>query len=554
MKLFGPLNVAIVGGGPGCKAIMDMIFAEKLSQLRMKLIGVASRSVYAVGYQCAVGKGIYTTRDYRDLYNLKDLNMIIELTGRDEVSNEIVRSKPDHVRLMDHVGARLFWDIFQIEEERIAERKHSERALKQAHDDLERRVEERTAELAERIKELNCLYGISELVKERGACLEEVLQGAVHLLVPAWQHPEITCARIILDDQEFITEPFEETTWKQAANIIVHGHSSGAVEVFYMEERPDRDEGPFVKEERSLLNAVAQRLGRTIERVRAEEALKESEETYRTLFETSPDGITIIDVDGKFLETNRAYRDMVGYEQGRLREMTYQEITPKKWHKKETEAVALALEKETWAYEKEYVRKDGKVFPVFLSGWSIKDKSGTTEKLGAFVRDITERKQAEKALRQKERRLEEQAGHLEKVNTALKVLLEHRDEEKKKLEASILNNVTKLVSPYIKKMEESGLEGEERTYLSIIKANLQDLISPFADTLSSRYLDLSPREIQIADLIKLGKKTREIGKLLGVTASAVSFHRNNIRKKLGLLNKKKNLRSYLQSLSIPRAT
>ncbi len=116
------LNVAIVGGGRGCKAIMDMIFAEKLTQLRMKLIGVACTNPSAVGYRYAQEKGIYTTKDYRDLYSLKDLDMIIELTGREEVSHEMCRTKPVHVRLMDHAAARLFWDIFQMDEEKIAER------------------------------------------------------------------------------------------------------------------------------------------------------------------------------------------------------------------------------------------------------------------------------------------------------------------------------------------------------------------------------------------------------------------------------------------------
>ncbi len=88
------LNVAIVGGGPGCKAIMDMIFAEKLSQLRMKLVGVACTNPKAVGYRYAQEKRIYTTRDYRDLYKLKNLNIIIEVTGRKEVADEISRTKP----------------------------------------------------------------------------------------------------------------------------------------------------------------------------------------------------------------------------------------------------------------------------------------------------------------------------------------------------------------------------------------------------------------------------------------------------------------------------
>ena len=89
MELDRPINVGIVGGGPGCKAIMAMIFGEKLSELPMNLIGVASINTSAAGYVYAREKGLFTTTDYRDLYKLKDLDMIIELTGSDKVATEI---------------------------------------------------------------------------------------------------------------------------------------------------------------------------------------------------------------------------------------------------------------------------------------------------------------------------------------------------------------------------------------------------------------------------------------------------------------------------------
>jgi PAS domain S-box-containing protein len=134
MEELKTINVGIVGGGRGCKAVMEIILAKRFKRLRMKVIGVADRNQDAVGYRYAQEKGIYTTADYRDLYELKGLHMIIELTGRDEVANEIPRTKPEHVRFMDHVAAHLFWDIFQIEEERIAEREQAEEALRESEE------------------------------------------------------------------------------------------------------------------------------------------------------------------------------------------------------------------------------------------------------------------------------------------------------------------------------------------------------------------------------------------------------------------------------------
>lgn len=126
------LNIAIVGGGPGCKAIMDLVFGQKLSKLWMNLLGVTDTNPEAVGYRYAQEKGIYTTNDYRNLYKFENLHMIIELTGRDKVADEIARTKPYRIRLMDNVAARLFWDIFHIQEERVAERRRAEEALRES--------------------------------------------------------------------------------------------------------------------------------------------------------------------------------------------------------------------------------------------------------------------------------------------------------------------------------------------------------------------------------------------------------------------------------------
>jgi PAS domain S-box-containing protein len=136
--------------------------------------------------------------------------------------------------------------------------------------------------LAERIKELNGLYGISRLIEEPGGTLEEMLQGTADLLPRAWQYPEIARARITLDGNRYTSQDFSEGKWRQAAEITVDGAGVGAVEVFYLQAGPECDEGPFLKEERSLINAVAARMGSLIELKRAEKALEEMTREKKT--------------------------------------------------------------------------------------------------------------------------------------------------------------------------------------------------------------------------------------------------------------------------------
>jgi len=145
----------------------------------------------------------------------------------------------------------------------------------------EEALREKTHDLGERIKELNCLYNISHLVEKTNISLEEILQETVDLIPLSWQYPEITCARLILQDQTFTTHNFNETVWKQASDIMVHGERIGALEVIYLEERPGSDEGPFQKEERGLINAIVERLGKVIERKQAEEALKQERDNLQ---------------------------------------------------------------------------------------------------------------------------------------------------------------------------------------------------------------------------------------------------------------------------------
>jgi DNA-binding response OmpR family regulator len=188
--------------------------------------------------------------------------------------------RQDDVDLLSILGGQIAVAIenarlFEKTQQEIAERKRVEEALRK-----------RTHDLDGRIKELQCLYGISRFVERQDRSLREIIQGIVDLIPSAWQYPEIACARAILEGDEFRTRNFEGTTWRQTSGIIVHGEQIGALEIGYLEERPESDEGPFQKEERSLLNAIAKRLGEIIERVRIEETLRASEKQLRSVTAT----------------------------------------------------------------------------------------------------------------------------------------------------------------------------------------------------------------------------------------------------------------------------
>ena len=135
--------------------------------------------------------------------------------------------------------------------------------------------------MGERMKELRCVYGMAEVFERPGLSTHEILQGIVDLLPAAWQYPEVTCARMVTDDATFATAGFREGWAVQSADVIVAGARYGTLEVHCLEERPPADEGPFLNEERSLINEVARRLGRITERRRTEEERRTLEEQLR---------------------------------------------------------------------------------------------------------------------------------------------------------------------------------------------------------------------------------------------------------------------------------
>jgi PAS domain S-box-containing protein len=274
---------------------------------------------------------------------------------------------------------------------------------KQTQDELS----QRTNDLRERIKELNCLYGISTLTNTPGVTFDEIIQGIVWLIPPGWRFPEITCARIRVEGLDYQTDNFEETPWKQESEIRASGDQVGKIEVYYLEEKADSFEGPFLKEERALINAIAERIGRTMLELRAEQALSESEERFRTLVNTSTDAIISTNSEGKIAMWNQGAENIFGYTAEEVQGRSLSLIMPEHLYENHEAGITRVITSRESKLAGETVeltgkRKDDTEFPVelSLSIWEVGQETFFT----GIIRDISERKHIEDALQQSEKR------------------------------------------------------------------------------------------------------------------------------------------------------
>jgi PAS domain S-box-containing protein len=296
---------------------------------------------------------------------------------------------------------------------------------------MEIALRERTHALGERVKELNCLYSISALVEKPGVSLQEILRGTVEIIPPSWQYPEITGARITLGEQVYRTENYNEAcAWQQCADIIVNDQLSGRVEVCYLEEKPECDEGPFLKEEQSLINAIAGQLVGIVERLQVEEALQKSEKKYRQLIELAQEGVWSIDPEANTTFVNPRMAEMLGYTveemQGKhlfsFMDQRGEEISKRNLERRERGIIEQ--------HDFEFIRKDGTRIYTSLETTPIIDDKGNYIGAFALIADISERRAAEQALKKAhaelEVRVQERTDELEKANQALQIEIAER--------------------------------------------------------------------------------------------------------------------------------
>jgi PAS domain S-box-containing protein len=444
----------------------------------------------------------------------------------------------------------------------ITKQKQAKEALKKAHEELEKRVKERTSEL----RKIN--DQLLQEIKERKRA-EKDLRKYERMVAASNDHMSLTNRDYVY---QVVNDAYLRGHNVKREDIV--GRSVPELcgqEIFETHQKPmiDRCLAGEVVRYQSWIDFSA--LGRRYmdiayysyfeddgsisgcvvnarditESKQVEKALRESEERYKSLFKNNHSVMLLIDPESAdIVDANPAAISFYGW--------SHEELTRKKITNINTltkrqvfQEMKRAKKEQHRIFYFKHRLASGKIRDVEVYSGPIKVYD--RELLYSIIHDITKRKQAELALIDRRKELENKTHELEEVNTALNVLLKRREQDKTDLEEKVLANVKELVFPYVEKLNNCRLNDRQMVFLNIIKSNLEEIITPYLHKLSSKYSDLTPSEIQVAGLVKDGKTTKEIAAMLDSSTGAIDFHRNNLRKKLGLRNTKTNLRSFLLS-------
>ena len=290
------------------------------------------------------------------------------------------------------------------------------------------------------------------------------------------------------------------------------------------------------------------------DRKRAQEALRLSEERLRMVADNMKDIIVMTDKDFKIVYISPSVYSVMGYDAKDREGKSLLDFI----HPQDLPAVEKGLRNSIAAFspgkiECRYKHARGEYIWLEATGAYMLDQQKNF--LGGVfgIRDITERKRVEenlqKTLDELETRVKERTSELQEINTTLRVLLKNRDEDQKSLQDALQSNIHQLVIPFVQKLRSTQSNEKKAEYLNVLETNLNNITSPFINKLSIAYKNLSPRELQVAALIKQGKSSKDIADLLNLSVGTVNAYRNSIREKLNLVSSETNLRSYLLALT-----
>ncbi len=284
------------------------------------------------------------------------------------------------------------------------------------------------------------------------------------------------------------------------------------------------------------------------DRREAEERLCRSEERYRRIFESIQDIYYEVRFDGTILEISPSIERYFPF---RREDLIGRSINEFYADQAQRDSFLQEIMERGSVHDFEIQLRDsaGALFTCAITAAILPGSEALPPRIVGSMRDISARKQAEQALKEREEELSIQSRNLEELNVALKVLLRQREEDRVELQEQILANVKTLILPCIEKLKGGALSPPLRDCLDTLEVRINGIISPFLHRINQAYFDLTPQEIRVAECVKNGHTTKEIANMLCISTKTVDYHRDRVRRKLGLKNRHPGLRSFLLKFS-----
>jgi PAS domain S-box-containing protein len=355
--------------------------------------------------------------------------------------------------------------------------------------------------------------------------------------------------------KDLIPERFRDKFDKYLIRILKNGSDEGLISVMMPDdtERTLEYKNFLIYDDENHPVSVLGSARDITSHLNDKQTLAISEEKYRTIIESINDVYFEVDLEGNYTFFNEELLQHFGLNKEEIIGLNYSSyIVPDDKEKVfkffnniyKTGEIGRNL-------QFRFAVEDRVNIEVELTASLIKDSNGNPVGFRGITRDITKKKRAEKNLLKMHEALEskvtERTKDLQNTNTALEVLLNKRENDKRDLEERVAFSIKEVITPYLELLKKTPLDKHQAIYLDALETNFLEIASPFMEILSDSLQKLTPTEIQVINLIKQNKISKEIADFLGISSRTVESHRDNIRKKLGIKNKKINLRTYLLS-------
>lgn len=386
--------------------------------------------------------------------------------------------------------------------------------LTNKHLQLKEELEEKKFQLVERNKELGCIYQITQLINDPENMPGFVLAESIKTLSQSYLYSDVCCGRILLGNDEFRTDNFQKSQWRQYTEIgLKEKQDSLKIEIYYLEEKPKRDDGPFLSEEKKLLETVAMELATFLDRKMAVEETRISAETFKSVFNSLQDPVFVHDFKGNMIEVNKMACEKLNFTKEELLQKTPMDIDDPAFSK-EAPLVFKIIDDQGWFRgETVHISKDGKKIPAELNSSKVQYQGKPV--ILTIARDITERKQYEQDLL----KAKDEAEQSTRLKSAFLANLSH--------EIRTPLNAILGFSDLLNKQELS--DEKKREFVSTIQQSGQNLLSIMDDILDlsmieSNQVEVEKKHFSLNNLVEqLVAETRSNIELTGKDIECISY-------------------------------